>query len=57
MSAVEAAIAVADAYGVHCEKPIVLSEAWHLLVHLWPAPVVARVTSGAPGVDPCDVER
>jgi Phosphotransferase enzyme family len=57
MSAVEAAVAVADAYGVHCEKPVVLGEAWHVLVHLWPAPVVARVTSGAPGVDPADVER
>jgi len=57
VSAVEAAVEVADAYGVHCEKPIVLGEAWHVLVHLWPAPVVARVTSGAPGVDPGDVER
>jgi hypothetical protein len=57
MSAVDAAVAVADAHGVRCEKPIVLSEAWHVLVHLWPSPVVARVTSGAPGVDPADVER
>src|SRR3954469_2750142 len=57
MSAVEAAVAVADAYGVHCEKPVVLGEAWHVLVHLSPAPVVARVTSGAPAVDPGDVER
>jgi hypothetical protein len=57
MSAVDAAVAVADAHGVYCEKPIVLCEAWHVLVHLWPAPVVARVTSGAPGVDPADVER
>jgi hypothetical protein len=57
MSAVDAAVAVADAYGVHCEKPVVLREAWHVLVHLWPFPVVARVTSGAPGVDPGDVER
>ena len=57
MSAVDAAVAVADAYGVHCEKPVVLREAWHVLVHLWPSPVVARVTSGAPGVDPADVER
>jgi hypothetical protein len=57
MSAVDAAVAVAEAHGVHCEKPMVLSEAWHVLVHLWPAPVVARVTSGAPGVDPGDVER
>lgn len=57
MSAVDAAVAVADAYGVRCEKPIVLREAWHALVHLWPSLVVARVTSGAPGVDPADVER
>jgi hypothetical protein len=57
MSAVEAAVAVAEAYGVRCEKPIVLREAWHVLVHLWPAPVVARVTSGAPGVNPDDVEQ
>ena len=57
MSAVEAAVAVAEAHGVTCEKPIVLREAWHVLVHLWPAPVVARVTSGAPGVNPDDVEQ
>ena len=57
MSAVDAAVAVAEAHGVRCEKPIVLREAWHVLVHLWPSPVVARVTSGAPGVDPADVER
>src|SRR5262245_39834723 len=57
MSAVEAAVAVAEAHGVRCERPIVLREAWHVLVHLWPAPVVARVTSGAPGVNPDDVEQ
>jgi hypothetical protein len=57
MSAVDAAVAVAEARGVRCEKPVVLGEAWHVLVHLWPSPVVARVTSGAPGVDPDDVER
>jgi hypothetical protein len=57
MSAVDAAVAVAAAHGVRCEKPVVLREAWHVLVHLSPAPVVARVTSGAPGVDPADVER
>jgi Ser/Thr protein kinase RdoA (MazF antagonist) len=57
MNAVDAAVAVAEAHGVRCEKPIVLREAWHVLVHLWPAPVVARVTSGAPGVNPDDVEQ
>jgi hypothetical protein len=29
MSAVDAAVAVADAHGVRCEKPVVLREAWH----------------------------
>ena len=57
MSAVDAAVAVAEAHGVRCERPIVLREAWHVLVHLWPSPVVARVTSGAPGVNPDDVEQ
>jgi Phosphotransferase enzyme family len=56
-TAVDAAVAVADAHGVRCDKPVVLGQAWHVLVHLWPSPVVARVTSGAPGVDPADVER
>ncbi len=57
MSAVDVAVAVADAYGVRCDKPVVLRVAWHVLVHLWPSPVVARVTSGARGVNPHDVER
>ena len=57
ISAVDAAVAVSGAYGVRCDEPIVLREAWHVLVHLWPSPVVARVTSGAAGVDPDDVER
>jgi Phosphotransferase enzyme family len=57
MSAVDAAVAVAEAHGVRCERPVVLGRSWHVLVHLWPAPVVARVTSGAAGVDPADVER
>jgi hypothetical protein len=57
MSAVEAAVAVANAFGVRCDKPVVLRQAWHVLVHLSPSPLVARVTSGAPGVDPADVER
>ena len=57
MGAVAAAVAVAEEHGVRCEKPVVLRQAWHVLVHLWPSPVVARITSGAPGVDPADVER
>ena len=57
MSAVAAAVAVAETYGVPCDEPVVLRDAWHVLVHLSPSPVVARVTSGALGVDPDDVER
>jgi phosphotransferase family enzyme len=55
VNAVGAAVEVAEAHAVRCERPIVLNQAWHVLVHLWPAPVVARVTSGAPGVNPDDV--
>ncbi|HSS81692.1 MAG TPA: phosphotransferase [Gaiellaceae bacterium] len=57
MSAVEAAVAVAADHGLVSDQPLVLSESWHVLVHLRPFPVVARVTSGAHGVDPGDVER
>ncbi|MGH3002780.1 MAG: phosphotransferase [Gaiellaceae bacterium] len=57
MSAVDAAVAVAEAHGIGCDDPVVLRRAWHVLVHLRPAPVVARVTSGAPGVDPDGVVR
>ena len=38
MRAVEAAVAVAAAYGLRCDQPVVLSEAWHVLVHLRPFP-------------------
>lgn len=55
--AVEAAVAVARAHGLESREPVVLRDAWHVLVHLAPWPLVARVTSGAPGVDPGDVVR
>ena len=57
MTPVAAAVAVAEAHGLRCDDPVVLREAWHVLVHLRPLPLVARVTSGAPGVDPQDVVR
>jgi len=57
MSAVEAAVAVARAHGLRCDDPVVLREAWHVLVHLRPSPVVARVTSGRPGSNDDDVVR
>lgn len=57
MSALEAAVEVARAHGLACDDAIVLREAWHVLVHLRPLPLIARVTSGSPGVDPEDVVR
>lgn len=44
-SAVLAAVAAARAQGVRCEDPVVLRDAWHVLVHLAPFPIVARVSS------------
>jgi len=56
-TAVSAAVAVARAHGLRCDDPVVLRDAWHVLVHLRPAPVVARVTSGAAGSGSGDVAR
>lgn len=47
-SAVRAAVAVAAEHGLPADDPVVLSDAWHVLVHLRPLPVVARVSSGKP---------
>lgn len=57
VEAVDAAVAVAREHGVRCEDPVVLRDAWHVLVHLRPAPVVARVSSGRPEVSADDVVR
>ena len=59
-SAVAAATAVANACGVRSDEPVVLREAWHVLVHLRPFPIVARVSSAIPfpkGPNPSDVVR
>jgi Phosphotransferase enzyme family len=47
-SAVAAAVAVAAEYGLRADDPVVLRDAWHVLVHLRPLPLVARVSSGRP---------
>jgi hypothetical protein len=47
-SAVTAAVGVAAERGLRCDDPVVLSDAWHVLVHLRPLPIVARVSSGKP---------
>lgn len=47
-SAVRAAVEVAAKHGLRSDEPVVLRDAWHVLVHLRPLPVVARVSSGRP---------
>lgn len=47
-SAVRAAVEVAAEHGLRSDDPIVLRDAWHVLVHLRPLPIVARVSSGRP---------
>jgi hypothetical protein len=47
-SAVSAAVAVAAEHGLRSDDPVVLRDAWHVLVHLRPLPLVARVSSGRP---------
>ena len=45
---------------MRCDEPVVLRDAWHVLVHLAPAPVVARVSTSLDwpgGPSPDDVVR
>lgn len=59
-NAVATALAVARDLGARCEDPVVLSDAWHVLVHLRSLPIVARVSSAIPfpeGPKPDDVIR
>src|SRR6476659_7513501 len=59
-NAVAAALAVARKQGVRCDDPVVLRDAWHVVVHLSPSPFVARVSSPIPypeGPDPEGVVR
>lgn len=59
-SAVDAALAVARSQGLRCEDAVVLRDAWHVLLHLQPLPIVARVSTGLPfpdGPDPETVVR
>ncbi len=50
-SAVRAAVEVAAEHGLQSDEPVVLRDAWHVLVHLRPLPIVARVSSGLPYPD------
>jgi hypothetical protein len=47
-SAVRAAVEVAAEHGLRSDDPLVLRDAWHVLVHLRPLRLVARVSSGRP---------
>jgi hypothetical protein len=47
-SAVRAAVEVAAEHGLRSDDPVVLRDAWHVLVHLRPLPLGARVSSGRP---------
>jgi hypothetical protein len=47
-SAVSAAVEVAAEHGLRSDDPVVLRDAWHVLVHLRPLPLVARVSNGRP---------
>jgi hypothetical protein len=47
-SAVAVAAAVVRDLGLRCDDPTVLRDAWHVLVHLRPLPIVARVSSSIP---------
>ena len=50
-SAVNAAVEVAAEHGLRSVDPVVLRDSWHVLVHLRPLPLVARVSSGLPYPD------
>jgi len=55
-----AALTVARAQGLRCDEPVVLRDAWHVLLHLRPLPIVARVSTSLPfpeGPDPEGVVR
>jgi hypothetical protein len=54
MDAADAAVAVARAHGLRVEEPVVLRDRLNVLVHLRPAPVVARVAGTIAKVRPGD---
>jgi hypothetical protein len=49
-AAVRAAVSVAAGLGVRCEEPVVLADGANVIVHLSPAPVVAKVAASTPAV-------
>jgi Phosphotransferase enzyme family len=48
----EAAVKVAASLGVHATDPVILADGANVIVHLSPAPVVAKVAASTPAVRP-----
>jgi hypothetical protein len=57
LQSLRAAVDVASAHGIACDDAVVMRDAWYVLVHLKPSPVVARVSNDAPGAGSGDVAR
>jgi Phosphotransferase enzyme family len=51
-AAARAAVAVAARLGIACSEPVVLADGANVIVHLSPAPVVAKVAASTPAVRP-----
>ena len=47
-----AAVKVAASFGVHATDPVILNDGANVIVHLSPAPVVAKVAASTPAVRP-----
>ena len=52
MTAAEAAVKVAVSLGVRCTDPVILADGANVVVHLSPAPVVAKVAASTTAVRP-----
>ncbi len=48
----DAAVKVAASLDVHCDDPVVLADGANVIVHLRPAPVVAKVAASTTAVRP-----
>jgi len=55
LTAAEAAVKVAASLGVRCTDPVILADGANVIVHLSPAPVVAKVAASTPAVRPAAI--
>ncbi|HEX6450547.1 MAG TPA: hypothetical protein VF060_13920 [Trebonia sp.] len=56
-AAVRAAVTVSARLGVACTEPTVLADGANVIIHLRPAPVVAKVPASTPAVRPDPAAR